>query len=90
MSAVTFKQKTLTSSFRVDLEDGSLDYSFSEVLTTKKRVPYDRITGLFRDRERCYLVWDGEVLQLLHEPRRKEYVDFLQELIRRMKASRGA
>ena len=65
-------------------------WSHSELLSTKKTIPYRQITGVFRDAEKCYIVWGGEVVHFLHQPQKEEYNSFVAQLVRRVKNAQGA
>lgn len=90
MSELSLKQTGLTNAYKLVLEPSSLSYSHSEVLTAKKDIPYRQITGLFRDAERCYVVWGGEIVHFLHQAGYPAYQEFVDELLLRIKSSRGA
>ena len=88
MSALALKQTSLTNVFKLVLEASSLSYNRSEVLSSKKDIPYRQITGLFRDAERCYIVYGGEVVHFLHQGESPEYVAFMEQLVARLQSSR--
>jgi len=90
MTELTLKQSAFANSFKLVLEATELSYAHSEAFSQKKTIPYRQITGVFRDADRCYIVWGSEVVYFLNEPKKPEYVTFVDQLLSRIKASRGA
>lgn len=90
MSSLILKQSAFSAVFRLSLEPTEVTYSHSEVFSTKKSIPYRQITGVFRDAERAYIVWSGQVAKFLHQAGNAEYDAFIAELLKRIKATRGA
>lgn len=90
MSGRLLKQSAATAAFKLVLEPSEILYQHSEVFSTKKSIPYRQVTGVFRDAERCYIVWGSQVAKFLHQPGNAEYAAFMDELLLRIKATRGA
>ena len=90
MSTLSIKQSAFSAVFKLTLEPSEVSYSHSEVFSTKKSIPYRQITGVFRDAERAYIVWGGQVAKFLHQNDNADYQAFMAELLKRIKATRGA
>jgi hypothetical protein len=90
MTEVMLKQSGITMTFRLVLEPSAVAYSHSEVLSERKSIPYRQITGIFRDADRCYIVWGADVVHFLHQPEKTDYVTFVDQLLQRVRPSRGA
>ena len=90
MSTLSLKQSAATAVFKLVLDASEISYQHSEVFSTKKTIPYRQITGVFRDAERCYIVWSSQVAKFLHQPGNAEYAAFMEQLLARINASRGA
>jgi hypothetical protein len=90
MSTLSIKQSAFSAVFRLTLEPSDIVYSHSEVFSTKKTIPYRQVTGVFRDAERAYIVWSGQVAKFLHQAGNQDYELFMAELLKRINASRGA
>lgn len=90
MSALSIKQSAFSAVFKLTLETSEVLYSHSEVFSTKKTIPYRQVTGVFRDAERAYIVWGGQVAKFLHQAGNADYEAFMAELLKRINASRGA
>ncbi len=86
----TLKQSGFSSAWKVVLGMTSITWTQSELLSTKKIIPYRQVTGVFRDAEKCYIVWGGEVAHFLHQPKKEEYNSFVAQMVRRVKSARGA
>lgn len=90
MSLLALKQSTLTANYKLILEPSDVVYTHAEVFSSRKSIPYRQITGIFRDAERCYIVWGGQVARFLHQPDNADYKTFIDELLRRIAATSGA
>jgi len=90
MTELSLKQTAFSNTFKLVLEPSELQYAHSEVLSEKKSIPYRHISGIFRDADRCYIVWGHDVVHFLHEPSKPEYVSFVEQLLSRVRSSRGA
>jgi hypothetical protein len=90
MTDLALKQSSFSNTFKLVLEPSELSYAHSEVLSEKKSIPYRQISGIFRDADRCYVVWGTDVVHFLHEPQKQEYLDFIVQLLSRVRTTRGA
>ena len=90
MNELTLKQAGFSSAWKVILGISSVTHTQSELLSSKKTIPYRQISGIFRDAERCYIVWGAEVVHFLHQPQKAEYTSFVAEMVRRVKSAHGA
>jgi len=90
MTELSLKQSALSDWFELTLKPTELNHAHDLMMPENKRIPYAQITGIFRDAGHCYVVWGADVVRFLHEPGKREYENFMDQFLSRVRATRGA
>lgn len=83
------KMRAFDSTYQLELTSIEFKWSRSELNAKHQTFPYAKITGIFRDKLKCYVVATTGSVSFPHEPENGEYVRFVDELLQWVAFSHG-